>query len=210
MPIYKNGNEEEPLNYRPVSLTSIVCKICEKVINKQWTDYLEKEGMITDKQFGFRKERSCITNLFSFYSRIIDITQERDGWADCIYLDLKKIFDKIPHRRLLWKLEHIGGLKGTLKNWMELYLKGREMRTVVKDEKSEWREVKSWVPQGSVLPPIMFLVYVNDMTKGVSSYMSICRWCKIAKKNKKSQGLRGATEWYKQDIWMEQDMGNGI
>ena len=66
----------------------------------------------------------------------MDITQKRDGWA-------KKAFDKVPHRRLLWKLKHIGGLRGTLKNWMEHYLKGREMRTVVKDEKSEWREVKS-------------------------------------------------------------------
>ena len=68
---------------------------------------------------------------------MIDITQEKDGWADCQYLNLKKIFDKVLHKRLPWKLEHIGGLKGTLKNWMEDYLKGREMKTVVKDEKSE-------------------------------------------------------------------------
>ena len=87
----------------------------------------------------------------------------------------KKAFDKVPHRRLLWKLENIGGLKGTLKNWMEDYLKGREMRTVVKDEKSEWRKMKSGVPQGSVLAPIMFLIYVNYMTEGGSSYVSICR-----------------------------------
>ena len=86
---------------------------------------------------------------------------------------LKKAFDKVPHRRFLWKLEHIVGLKGTLKNWMEDYLKEREMRTVVKDEKSECRKVKSGVPQGSVLAPIMFLVYVNDMTEGVSSYISL-------------------------------------
>ena len=94
---------------------------------------------------------------------------------DCIYLDLQKIFEKIPYRRLLWKLEHIAGLIGTLKNWMEDYLKGREVRTVVKDEKSEWKEVKSGVPQGSVLAPIMILVYVNDMTEGVNNYMSVCR-----------------------------------
>ena len=89
------------------------------------------------------------------------------------YIYLKKAFDNVSHRRLLWKLEHIGGLKGTLKNWMEVYLRGREMRTVVKDEKSERREVKSGVPQGSVLAPIMFLIYVNDMIEGVSSYISL-------------------------------------
>ena len=61
------------------------------------------------------------------------------------------------HKRLLWKLEHIGGLKRTIKNWMEDYLKGREIRTVVKDEKSKWSDVKSGVPQGSVLAPIMFM-----------------------------------------------------
>ena len=86
---------------------------------------------------------------------------------DSIYLDLKKAFDNVPHRRLLWKLEHIGGLKGTLKNWMENYFRGREMKTVVKDEQSEWREVKSGVPQGLFLAPIMFLIYVDDMTEEV-------------------------------------------
>ena len=86
---------------------------------------------------------------------------------------LKKTFDKVPHRRLLWKLEHIGGLKGTLNNWMGDYLKGSEMRTVVKNEESEWREIKNGVLHGSVLAPIMFLIYVNDMTEGVSSYISL-------------------------------------
>ena len=65
MPIFKNGNKEVPLNYRPVSLTSIVCKICE-VIKKQWTEYLERGGIISDRQFGFRTGRSCITNVLSF------------------------------------------------------------------------------------------------------------------------------------------------
>ena len=82
----------------------------------------------------------------------------------------------VPYRRLLWKLEHIGGLKGTLKNWMEDYLKEREMRTVVRDEKSECRKVKCGVPQGLVVAPILLLVYMNDMTEGVSSYISLfCR-----------------------------------
>ena len=63
MPIFKNGNKEEPLNYRPVSLNSIICKICKKVIKKQWTEYLERKGTLTDKQFGFRTEGSCVTMM---------------------------------------------------------------------------------------------------------------------------------------------------
>ena len=67
-----------------MSLTSILHKICEKIIKKQWTEYLERERIITVRQFRFGTGRSCVTNLFSFYSRVIDITQERDGWADCL------------------------------------------------------------------------------------------------------------------------------
>ena len=88
-------------------------------------------------------------------------------------MDLKKAFDKVPHKRLLWKLENVGGLKGGLLKWMEDFLSNREMRTVIKDQKSEWCSVKSGVSQGSVLSPVMFLVYVNYMTEGVNSYMSL-------------------------------------
>ena len=82
VPIYKGGNREEPLNYRPVSLTSVVSKMCEKIIKERWMKYLVKENILTAKQFGFREGRSCVTNLMSFYSRVIDVVQEREGWAD--------------------------------------------------------------------------------------------------------------------------------
>ena len=114
---------------------------------------------------------------------------------------LKKTFSKVSHRGLLWKLEHIGGLKGTINNWMEHYLKGREIKTVVKDEKSEWGEVKSGVPQGSFLAPIMFLININDMIEGVSSYISLfVDDAKLLRKKKNPQGLRGAATRYKQDV----------
>ena len=173
VPIFKSGNKEEPLNYRPVSLTSLVAKLCERIFKERWTKYLEEMNIITDRQFGFRGGRSCVTNLISFYSRVVDVIQERDGWADCIYLDLEKAFDKVPHKRLLWKLENIGGLKGNLLNWMRDFLSSREMRTVIKGKLSGWRKVTSGVPQGSVLAPVMFLIYVNDMVEGVSSYISL-------------------------------------
>ena len=173
VPIFKSGKKEEPLNYRPVSLTSLVAKLCERVFKERWSKYLEEMNIITERQFGFRGGRSCVTNLLSFYSRVIDAVQERDGWADCIYLDLEKAFDKVPHNRLMWKLENIGGLKGNLLNWMKDFLENREMRTVIKGKMSGWRKVTSGVPQGSVLAPVMFLIYVNDMVEGVSSYTSL-------------------------------------
>ena len=94
---------------------------------------------------------------------------------------------------------------------MEDYLKKREMRTVVEDEKSERREVKSGVPQGSVLAPIMFLIYVNDMKEVVSSYISLfADDAKLLKKRLETTRMWGAIESHKQDIWIESDVGNGI
>ena len=173
VPIYKNGCKMEPLNYRPVSLTSILCKICEEVIKERWVAHLEEENVFHEGQFGFRKGKSCVSNLLCFYSRVIDIIQEREGWADCVYLDLKKAFDKVPHNRLMWKVRRFGGVSGKLAEWMENYLRGREMRTIVRGIKSEWKMVSSGVPQGSVLGPIMFLLYVNDMPIGINSYMNM-------------------------------------
>ncbi len=171
--IFKNENKEEPLNYRPVSLTSVVCKICEKIIRKRWVDMLDEREVLTNKQFGFRKGCSCTTNLISYYDRVVDIVQERDGWVDCIYLDMKKAFDTVPHKRLLWKMKNIGGVEGKLLKWMGNYLLKREMRTVIKGKFSTWNLVTSGVPQGSVIAPIMFLVFINDLPVGLDSYVSL-------------------------------------
>ena len=101
VPIYKGGNKSEPTNYRPVSLTSVIAKLCETVIKDRWMKYLEEFNVLTEQQFGFREGRSCTSNLISFYTRIADVLQEREGWVDCAYFDLKKAFDKVPHKRLL-------------------------------------------------------------------------------------------------------------
>ena len=90
VPIYKGSKKTEALNYRPVSLTSVLGKICETIIKREWVKFLEERGIVKDNQFGFRKGRSCVSNLLSFYTRVIDEIQNRDGWVDAIYLENKK------------------------------------------------------------------------------------------------------------------------
>ena len=174
-PLFKKGIRSNPLNYRPVSLTSIVCKVLEGIIKEEWVVMLENQKILTDKQFGFRQGRSCVSNLLCYYDRVTEITQEREGWVDSIYLDFSKAFDKVPHKRLIWKLQHIGGINDTLLEWMSDFLQGRQMRTVVRGTASQYREVTSGVPQGSVLAPIMFLIYVNDLADEISenSYLNM-------------------------------------
>ncbi len=106
-------------------MTSVVAKMCEKVIKDRWVKYLEN-NILKNSKFGFREGRSCVTNLISFYSRVTDIVQERDGWAGCVNLDLKKAFDKVPHKQLIWKLKHVGGVKGPILNWMIDFLTKKE------------------------------------------------------------------------------------
>ena len=92
---------------------------------------------------------------------------------DCIYLDLKKAFDTVPHKTLMWKLEHEEGIGGSILKWMEDFLSNREIKTVIRNIKSSWKGVISGVSQGCVLASIIFAVYVNDMIEGIEGYISI-------------------------------------
>ena len=195
VPIYKGGNRLNPLNYRPVSLTSVVGKMCEKIIKDVWMEYLEGNTVLVSCQFGFRRGSSCTANLMSFYSRVIDVVQERNGWVDSVYLDLKKAFDKVPHRRLLWKIRNYGGIGGSLLDWMRDYLSQREMRTVIRNKHSSWLGVKSGVPQGSVLGPVMFGIYINDIVEGIGSHINLfADDAKLMRKVEKEEDCRKLQE----------------
>ena len=132
--LFKKSNRSEPGNYRPVSLTSILCKILESIIKDKIVEHLQVFNLINDSQHGFMKGRSCLTNLLEYLETVTKLLDEGVP-VDVIYLDFAKAFDKVPHARLLKKLE-AHGIEGDFTRWIKNWLGGRRQRVNIKGKLS--------------------------------------------------------------------------
>ena len=172
IPIHKKDSKAKAINYRPVSLTSHLIKLFERVLRRKLVDFIETNNLLTKEQYGFRTGMSCMSQLLNHFEKILNLL-EKSSNVDVLYLDMSKAFDKVDHAILLRKLESMG-IEGKVLKWLTAFLTNRQQIVMVNGEKSRPEKVLSGVPQGTVLGPILFILYMNDITKVLRhSYIKI-------------------------------------
>ena len=163
IPLFKKGDRLDPSNYRPISLLSALSKILEKLIFKRTISFLTTHNIFTNSQFGFRQKHSTVHALLNFVDKVAHAIDNHSHLIG-IFLDFSKAFDTINHDILLYKLSHYG-IRGKALEWFRNYLTKRKQYTSLNGHNSTLKEINCGVPQGSLLGPLLFIVYINDFCR---------------------------------------------
>ena len=170
-PVHKKGRRDDASNYRPISLTSICSKVLEHIIYHNIMKHLNSNNILIENQHGFRANHSCVTQLLTLTEDISYALDHRKQ-VDVILLDFAKAFDTAPHQRLFTKL-HFYGIQNDTYNWIKAWLSNRTQQILLDGITSSSVAVTSGVPQGTILCPLMFLLYINDITTNIKSPLRI-------------------------------------
>ena len=170
IPIFKKGDKTDPANYRLVSLTSVPCKIMEHIIFSAVMKHFDNNKILS-YQYGFSKNHSCEHQLINTTEDLAKIRDQK-GQADVLILDFSKALDTVPHRHLIHKLRH-SVIDSFTVNWIENWLQNRKQSVLLDGSKSKPATVRSGVPQGTVLGPLLFLLYINDIRDKLTTGTSI-------------------------------------
>ena len=197
-PIHKGKSRSVAANYRPVALTSHLIKIFEKVIRKNVVQYMDKHKLFNESNHGFRQSLSCLSQLLAHYDDILNLLEQGLN-VDVVYLDFAKAFDKVDFNIVLQKIRNLG-IGGNLYSWIESFLTNRSQTVVVEGSSSTPVQVKSGVPQGSVLGPLIFLILMADIDMEV--YHSLLK--SFADDTRVTKGVSGVNDASK----LQSDLNN--
>ena len=193
--IFKSGVKGLAENYRPISLTSILCKMLESIIREHLVDHMLMNALFSDKQYGFIGGRSTALQLLRVFDEWTEAIDQGDD-IDIIYMDYRKTFDTVPHMRLMEKVKGYGFTENIVA-WIEDFLTERKQKVIINGEVSKEKTIKSGIPQGSVLGPLLFLIFVNDLPELTTSLVYL-----FADDNKVSKAIKN----YKDKHILQKDL----